>query len=191
MVILVGGHPQCGPHCFRFTPSFHFCTCGPTGSRSALHTFQQPDPIFKSYRIRFSQYDYKGDPHSSQQPIPVVIAGPSSRIPEPIHTAALLRIADSDNESIINSQLHARRKLCNMQHVICTRMVQTSRHDGIFAQASAVPALAGAWMPTRQLLAHCGHAMVACRAAAVLPPEALDAVVRHRLYRQLPAFHDM
>ena len=51
---LVGGHPPCGPHGFWFTPFVHFCTRDPVGHWSALHTCQPSDPIFKSYRIRFS-----------------------------------------------------------------------------------------------------------------------------------------
>ena len=52
--VLVGGLPPCGPHGFRFTPFDHFCTRNPVGYWSALHTCQPSDPIFKSYRIRFS-----------------------------------------------------------------------------------------------------------------------------------------
>ena len=51
---LVGGHPPCGPHGFRFTPFDHFCTRNPVGYWSALHTCQPSDSIFKSYRILFS-----------------------------------------------------------------------------------------------------------------------------------------
>ena len=51
---LVGGHPPCGPHGFWFTPFVHFCTRDPERHWSALHTCQPSDPIFKSYRIRFS-----------------------------------------------------------------------------------------------------------------------------------------
>ena len=53
--VLVGGLPPCGPHGFRFTPFDHFCTRNPVGYWSALHTCQPSDPIFKSYRIRFSR----------------------------------------------------------------------------------------------------------------------------------------
>ena len=55
---LVGGHPPCGPHGFRFTPFDHFCTRNPVGYWSALHTCQPSDPIFKSYRIRFYSSSY-------------------------------------------------------------------------------------------------------------------------------------
>ena len=51
---LVGGHPPCGPHGFWFTPFVHFCTRDPVRHWSALHTCQPSDPMFKSYRIRFS-----------------------------------------------------------------------------------------------------------------------------------------
>ena len=72
---LVGGHPPCGPHGFWFTPFVHFCTRDPERHWSALHTCQPSDPMFKSYRIRFSLLLLRLTPTRRSYPKPKTLNG--------------------------------------------------------------------------------------------------------------------